>query len=106
MILAQFLRGCSAFTGIVLGEARVPPDASVDILRNLLAGLIGAGFAGRAVLMYQFGVGDHHLRGFTLASVHINFRFLRRTAVLRSAVIEDIDDVIVGLVALGLRGFN
>src|SRR5579864_8285172 len=87
----------------MVGEACVPPDSGVDIFGKLLASLIGAGFAGGAVLVNEIGTGDHHLGGFAFAGVHVDLRLFRWTASLRRAFVENVNDIVVRLVELGLR---
>src|SRR5579864_1924596 len=86
----------------VIGEACVPPDSGVDIFGKLLASLIGAGFAGGAVLVNEIGTGDHHLGGFAFAGVHVDLGLLCWTALLGRAFVENVDHVVVRLVELGL----
>src|SRR6267378_3377975 len=65
--LAELARRRSAFTRIVVGETRVPPDAGVQPFRQLQARLIGAGFLRRAIQVHEVGPGDHAHRCFALA---------------------------------------
>src|ERR1700678_281039 len=46
---AQLLRGYGTVAGVMVGEARVPPDAGVNIFRQILTMLVSAGFAARAI---------------------------------------------------------
>jgi hypothetical protein len=60
--LSQLLGCGGAVAGIVVGKARVPPDAGVDIFGKILTMLVGAGFArgaidvdvsGRAIIIFE-----------------------------------------------------
>ena len=101
--LAEFFHGDGAIAGIVIREAGVPPDASVNVLRKLDAGLVGAGFLFGAIEMNEIRMRDQSVGGFVFAGVIVNAgRFLGRTA--RAAALSDdgVDNVVVRLVELRL----
>src|SRR5713226_3939300 len=68
--LAKLARGRGAFARIVIGEARVPPDAGVQAFRQLQARLIGTGFLRRAIQVHEVGPRDHAHGCFALAGMH------------------------------------
>jgi len=49
------------------------------------------------------GARDHHLRGFAFAGVHVDGGFPGRAAFVRSALVENVDHVVVRFIELGLR---
>src|ERR1043166_10083354 len=54
----ELARRGSAFAGVMIREARVPPDAGVESLRQLHPRLIGARVLRRAIEVHQVGSGD------------------------------------------------
>src|SRR5438094_10600257 len=57
--LAELARRRGAFAGIVIREARVPPDAGVEAFRKLQARLIGTRFLRRAIQEHEIWPDDH-----------------------------------------------
>ena len=101
--LAELASSDGAVTGIVIGKAAVPPDAGVDVFGQAEVLLVAAGFAGGAIEVDEVGVGDHGVRGFVLASVVIDAGgFLFRAAGLAAFAVENVDDIVVGLIELSL----
>src|SRR5437660_8458079 len=72
--LAELARRRGAFAGIVIREARVPPDAGVEAFRKLQARLLGTRLLRRATQVHELGPGDHAHGRFALAGVHIRRR--------------------------------
>src|SRR5208282_2146964 len=86
----------------MIRKSRVPPDSGVDILGKILAVQVGSGFFVGAVEVYRVRPGNHHLRGFAFAGVHVDGGLLRGAARLRSAPIENIDYIVMRLIQLAL----
>src|SRR5467141_1365346 len=70
--LAEFTGGHRTVTGVVVREAAVPPDAGVDIVRQVYAFLVCAGFAGGAIEVDEVGTRNHGVGGFVFPGVVID----------------------------------
>src|SRR5882672_6833071 len=53
--LTEFFGGDGAIAGIVIGEARIPPDAGINLLRKFYASLVRARFLFGAVNVNKVG---------------------------------------------------
>src|SRR5436305_2599902 len=84
--LPELARRDRAFTGVVVRESRVPPDASVQIPRQSQAALIGTGFLRGPIEVHEIRSRDHAHGSFALTSVHVRrairlvLRFARSAA--------------------------
>src|SRR5262249_44282546 len=68
----QPARRRGAVAGVVVGEARVPPDAGVEALgQRRQPPHVGAGLLRRAIEVHQVGPGDQAHRRLPLAGVHV-----------------------------------
>src|SRR5260370_20767593 len=68
----ELARGGRTVTGVMVRKAAVPPDAGVDVVRQVQAFLVTSRFAGGAIDVDQVGPGDHGVRGFVLAGVVVD----------------------------------
>src|SRR5438034_7202738 len=96
--LPEIFRSGGAVTGIMIWKTRVPPDAGVNIFRQILVVLVGTRFLVCPLLMHRIRTRNHHLGSFTLAGMHIHRSFLRRAASLRAALVKNVNRVIMRLV--------
>src|ERR1700737_2756833 len=63
--------GDGTVPGVMVRKAAVPPDAGVDIVRQVHAFLVTAGFAGGAIEVDQVGPRDHGVRSLVFTGVVI-----------------------------------
>ena len=68
----QFFRGHRTIAGIVIREARVPPNAGVEKVGQVLAFLIRAGLTLGPIGVRQFRVRVERIRGFVFTGVVID----------------------------------
>src|SRR5207245_2767279 len=105
LAIAELTGRGGTFARIVIREARVPPDAGVEAVRELQARLIGTRFLWRAIEMYEVGSGDHAHGRFALAGMHIRrrIRFVLRLTRAAARDSQHVHDVIMRRLELRLR---
>src|SRR5580692_7106434 len=87
----------------MIWKPRVPPDSGVQTLGEVLAFLVGSRFTSRAVDVRQLRVRIEQVGAFVLARVIVNAcGFLRRAAGFAAFSVENIRDIVVRLIELGL----
>jgi hypothetical protein len=103
--VAKLSRGDRALAGIVIREARVPPNAGVQAFRQLQSRLIGTRFLRGAIQVHEVGPGDHAHGRFAFACMHVRrrVRFVRRFALPAACDALHVHDVVVWRLELRLR---
>src|SRR5258706_15113256 len=103
--VTELARRDGAFTRIVIGEARVPPDAGVEAFRELQARLIGARLLSGAVEMDEIRPRDHAHGRFAFTGVHVGraIRFMCRLTRPGARYVLHVDDVVMWRLELALR---
>src|SRR5215469_3790835 len=91
--LAQLLCRRGTVAGVVVREARVPPDSGVDVVGKVEAVLVGAGLLMRAVLVYEVGPGDHHVGRLGFAGVHVVLRVRLHAGPAGQVCVRQAEDV-------------
>jgi len=74
LILAQLLVARFALTGVMIGETRIPLDATVDSIGQRVAVEVRAGLFLSAIHVHEVRAGHQHLRSLFFSRVPVNVR--------------------------------
>src|SRR5579885_200956 len=99
---ALLLGSGGSVAGIVIGESRVPPDASVDIVREFHTLLVGAGFVPGPIYVNQVRAGDEHVGGFGFAGMPVRPLLLSSNLLCGFVAPWHVNDIIMRRIELRL----